>query len=253
MLRRRARAAAVVILSSTPTLLFGQTPPRRANWVDTITVDRLPTGSCHWSAAARRMRPGKPGTATTAGPPNDKTCTVLFSNYTTGNPTDLPRVDAFSAPEDYKSPLPVGAVVNFADTFTVARTRDGKCDWSRTPIRTGKPGSSSYLAERLVSKCWGVVRNVTFARTVDQVPLKADTVVFRGPSDDELLADMKATSELLRKAGVSETDVVRGSRGRTNAEIGVRLPKGEARYTFVKKDGVWFITHVDTVPGPKPR
>ena len=48
-------------------------------------------------------------------------------------------------------------MLNFADTFTVARRSDGNCDWSKTPVRTGKPGSSSYLGEARTTECWRVV------------------------------------------------------------------------------------------------
>ena len=135
--------------------------------------------------------------------------------------------------------------MNFADTFTVARKPDGTCDWSKTPFRQGKPGTSSYVGEIRVTRCWGVVNNVTYARSVEN-PLQSDTTVVRGLSDEELVADMKATYALLKKHGVSEADVVRASRGKTNAMMVVRLPKGEARYTLAKKGGVWSIARVDT-------
>ena len=245
-------AANLVMLITPAAVAAGQLPTTKPTWVDTVTVERLPTGSCHWSSASARMRPGKPGTTTMPGPTNEKTCTVLFSNYTTGGAADRPALIAFSYMEDRTSAVPKGAVLNFADTFTVARRPDGTCDWSKTPVRQGKPGSSSYLAEVRVTRCWGVVHNLTYARTIE-APLKADSVVFRGLSDDELLADMKATSALLKQAHVSENDVVRTGRGKNDAVIVIRLPKGEAHYTFAKTNGVWAITRVDTVPAaPKP-
>ena len=90
-----------------------------------------------------------------------------------------------------------------------------------------------------------MVNNVTYARSVEN-PLQSDTTVVRGLSDEELVADMKATYALLKKHGVSEADVVRTSRGKTDAMMVVRLRKGEARYTLAKKDGVWSIARVDT-------
>lgn len=249
MFRRLSADAALVILSGITVVANGQTPQGPANWVDTITVGRLPTGSCHWSTAATRMRPGKPGTTTMPGPANEKTCTVLFSNYTTGGATDRPAVVAFPFVEDRKSPVPKGAVLNFADTFTVARRPDGNCDWSKTPVRQGKSGTSSYLAEVRVTRCWGVVHNLTYPRKAEG-PVKAETAVFRGLSDDELRADMKASYALLKKEHVSESDVVRTSRGKNDAVMVVRIPTGEAHYRLAKKHGVWSITKVDTVLGP---
>jgi hypothetical protein len=237
--------AALVMQSALIDVASAQVPRGPANWVDTIVVGRLPTGSCHWSTASARLRPGKPGTTTWPGPPNEKTCTVLFSNYTTGRATDPPGIVAFAYIEDHKVPVPRGASLNFADTFTVARKPDGTCDWSKTPFRQGKPGTSSYVGEIRVTRCWGVVNNVTYARSVEN-PLQSDTTVVRGLSDEELVADMKATYALLKKHGVSEADVVRTSRGKTDAMMVVRLRKGEARYTLAKKDGVWSITRVDT-------
>jgi hypothetical protein len=136
--------------------------PETANFVDTITVARLPTGSCEWSTVTPRLRYGNPGTTTRAEHPNEKTCTVVASNYTTGSSTEPPEVVAFAYVQDFKHPPPGNAVLNFADTFTVARTADGTCDWSRIPNRRGKPGSASYLGEMLATKCWGVVYNVTY-------------------------------------------------------------------------------------------
>jgi hypothetical protein len=134
------------------------TPP---NWVDTIKVERLPTGGCNWSTAARRMRPGNRGTTTRSGRIDEKTCTVLFLNYTTGSPTDTPSVEGFAFVEDHKYPVPPGAVLNFADTFTVARRPDGSCEWGRFPFRNGPPGSSSRLAEARTTTCWGVIHNLS--------------------------------------------------------------------------------------------
>jgi hypothetical protein len=136
-------------------------PLKAPNWVDTITVARLPSGGCEWSKVQQRMRPGKRGTTTIAGPAEEKTCTVLVSNHTTGAETDPPSVVGFAYVQDHKSPVPSSAVLNFADTFTVARRPNGNCDWGRTPFRQGKKGSSSFLGEARTTKCWGVVYNVT--------------------------------------------------------------------------------------------
>ena len=149
------------------------------NWVDTITVGRLPTGSCEWSNVQARMRPGKRGTTTMPGLANETTCTVLAYNYTTGSERDFPSVYSFAYVQDRQPVPPKNAVLNFADTFTVARKPDGSCDWSKMPLRTGKPGSGSYLAGVLVKNCWGVVYNVTHPPQ-DTTGMKADTttVVF---------------------------------------------------------------------------
>jgi hypothetical protein len=224
-------------------------PPQNPNWVDTITVGRLPTGSCRWSTV--RIRPGKRGTMSQAGEPIEKTCTVLVYNYTTGSSQDLPGTVAFGYREDHKVTLPKGAIVHFADTFTVARKPNGNCDWSKTPLRAGRPGSGSTVTETRVKDCWGVVTNYTSTVRQDTTGMKADTQVVRGPSDTQLLEDMKATGDLLKKAHVSENDVVRTSRGSANAEIVVRLRRGEAHYWFTKSNGVWAITKVDTTPPPR--
>lgn len=155
--------------------------PRDTNWVDTITVGRLPTGSCEWSKV--RLRSGKPGTTTHAGTASERTCTVLAYNLTTGTAKDRPATMVFSFVEDHgPRTLPKGSVLNFADTFTVARKPDGNCAWETTPIRRGPKGSSSTMGEVRVKDCWGVVYNVTLpAELLNPRGVKADTTVLRSP------------------------------------------------------------------------
>jgi hypothetical protein len=177
---RQLAAAALIILDAITVVAEGQEPPKNSNWVDTITVGRLPTGGCEWSRAAQRIRQGKPGTTTRPGPANEKTCTVLAYNYTTGSENDPPSVAGFAFIEDHKSPVPEYGVLNFADTFTVARRPDGNCDWSKTPVRPGKPGSASYLGEARTTECWGVVYNVTFPLP-DTTRMKTSVSIMIGP------------------------------------------------------------------------
>jgi hypothetical protein len=62
-LQRSAITMLGLALLMTPAILAAaqaQEPPK-PNFVDTITVGRLPTGGCRWRDAARRIRPGKPG------------------------------------------------------------------------------------------------------------------------------------------------------------------------------------------------
>lgn len=158
----------------------------KPNWVDTITVGRLATGGCEWEKAAPRMRPGNPGTTTRPGPLNEKTCTVLASNYTTGTGQERPLVVGFVYVQDHSYPPGKNVVLNFADTFTVARQPDGRCDWRNTPFRPGIPGSSSYVGEVRTKDCWGVVYNVNFppqdaiaTRTSVSIVLGSD--VWEGP------------------------------------------------------------------------
>jgi hypothetical protein len=49
--------------------------------------------------------------------------------------------------------LTPGVIRHFADTFTVSRKADGTCDWSKTPVKPGKPGTSSVLAEASNARC----------------------------------------------------------------------------------------------------
>ena len=156
-------------------------PGRLPNWVDTIKVGRLPTGGCHWSTAARRMRRGNRGTTTSQGPLDERTCTVLFSNYTTGSTSDPPAVMGFAFIEDHKYPIPPGSVLNFADTFTVARRPDGSCDWGRFPVRNGPPGSSSLLGEARTATCWGVTYNISGPGRAP-VEMMADTTTLLTPT-----------------------------------------------------------------------
>lgn len=159
-------------------------PATSPNWVDTIKVDRLPTGGCHWSNAARRMRPGDRGTTTRPGTPDEKTCTVLFSNYTTGSPSAPPYTQSFAFVEDHKYPIPPGSVLNFADTFTVARRPDGSCDWGELPRRNGPPGSSSGLAVVRTATCWGVVYNLSRIGPIpEEAGMEADTMTLIPASD----------------------------------------------------------------------
>ena len=166
-LRRRNGQWSMHSVSDTSTVVPSDTPvprppvPRDTNRVDTITVGRLPTGSCEWSKV--RLRPGKRGTTTLAGTPSERTCTVVAYNVTTGTEQDTPVVVSFGYMQD-RGPmtLPKGAVLNFADTFTVARRPDGECDWRKTPSRPGPKGSASTVGEVRVKDCWGVVYNVTF-------------------------------------------------------------------------------------------
>jgi len=85
MTLRLTAVAALVASSMISRVTAGQEPPRNTNWVDTVAVGRLPTGGCEWSKVSERMRPGKPGTTTTAGTPNEKTCTVIVYNATTSS------------------------------------------------------------------------------------------------------------------------------------------------------------------------
>jgi hypothetical protein len=220
-----------------------QEVPKNPNFVDTITVGRLPTGSCEWSKAAQRIRPGKPGTTTRPGPANEKTCTVLAYNYTTGSGQELPEVVQFAYVEDHKVPLPKRAVLNFADTFTVARKADGNCDWSKTPIRTGKRGSSSYLAEVLVVKCWGVVYNVTFPPQ-DLTGVKADTetvVLIDGPPSRTAFADVRyAVLSTFAKPDTIHISNVRVKGDSAWATV-QHSPSAWTSYTLVRKSGAWSI------------
>lgn len=128
--------------------------PTDTNWVDTITVGRLPTGSCEWSTV--RLRPGKRGTTTSAAEPRERTCTVVVYNITTGTEKDPPVMMSFHFVQDHgPTTLPKGTVLNFADTFTVARRPDGECDWRRTPPFRKAPKGSSWTTGEVRVKTAG--------------------------------------------------------------------------------------------------
>jgi hypothetical protein len=132
------------------------------NWVDTITVGRLPTGGCEWAQAWQKLRTGKAGTTTTTGKTSEKTCRVLIYNITTGTAMDIPLVETEPYVQDADPPtLPKGTVLNAADTLTVGRLPDGECDWGQLRFRMGPKGSSVYIAAVRVTTCWAVVHNVT--------------------------------------------------------------------------------------------
>jgi hypothetical protein len=119
------------------------------------------------------------------------------------------------AEQDRKMTLAPGTTLNFADTFTVARTADGLCDWAKTPLKPGKPGSGSVLAETNNARCWGVVWNLTFPPT-GRSQMKVDSAMKRDPEGPPR-AD---TIAILRPRGEGpayplarfKSDTARGSR-----------------------------------------
>jgi hypothetical protein len=224
-------------------------PPREMNFADTIRVGRLPTGGCEWATVAGRMRPGKPGTTTRAGDPSETTCTVTVYNYTSGSASDAPALVGFTYVQDRKLPVPSNGVLNFADTFTVARRPDGNCDWSRTPVRPGPRGSTSYMGEVLTKDCWGVVYNVTFPPR-DTTGMRTSTStsisphVWEGP--DTLSGRGRQTRDV---ANVAITVIPRGARiammtitGDSLATVVVSppgSPTGPQQYLFRKQGARW--------------
>jgi hypothetical protein len=107
--------------------------------------------------------------------------TVLGSTITAGWVAAQARdTTTYPGVQDHKMKLTAGTTLHFADTFIVARKPDGKCDWSKTPAKPGKPGTNSVLAEASNARCWGVVWNVTFPPH-GMSKLKPDTAIVRAP------------------------------------------------------------------------
>lgn len=232
----------------------GQNPSATPNWVDTITVGRLPTGGCEWSAVHRRLRPGNPGSTTKTGPTNEKTCTVLAYNYTTGSGREPPMVSTFVYFEDRKFPVPKNAVLNFADTFTVAQRPDGSCEWGRAPFRQGPRGSWSTYGEFRSVGCWGVVHNISWLvpPTQDTRGVKADTTELvasdtGSPRSPTAVPDAQAA--VLKTFAKPDTIQISGTRWKGDSVwVTVRhTPETWTRYALVQRGGAWQI--IDRVPG----
>jgi hypothetical protein len=169
---------------------------------------------------------------------------MIASNYTSGSGKEPPMVVGFAYIEDHKLPVPKNAVLNFADTFTVVRKADRNCDWSKTPAKQGKPGSSSYLGEVLVAKCWGVVYNIT-SPPQDQTGMKTDTttMVFTdGPAPSPtVFADVNAA---VRKT-FAKPDTITISNVRVKGDSAWATVQHShsawTAYTLVRKSGAWSI------------
>lgn len=135
---------------------FPVPPNAILHWADTFTVARGPDGVCLWGTAP--WRNGKPGTVFYLAEVRNATCFGVIHNIT---------------------PAPPRVLLNFADTFTVARLQNGNCDWSKSPVLPPKPGTVSRTVQGSEQTCSGVVWNVR----LDPTFMKFDTTRAVSKSD----------------------------------------------------------------------
>jgi hypothetical protein len=170
--------------------------------------------------------------------------------------TGRPLVPA-TAVEDYTLPVPPRNVLNFADTFTVARRADGTCDWSKVPARPGKRGTSSYLGERHAATCSGVVYNVTDPPRAN-VGIQSDITVMVAPSvwegRDTTAGRGRQARDVVnavqRRLGSAESVTsVTFQSGDTTARVMTTVSPTRVRfYSLRKRNGGWEVISSADVP-----